>query len=231
MATAPLEVYRTHMMELKLRLVHCEKVCEATTPVTGLLALDAEFCFLQIRRMVELIAFSSALRDEERYKAFRKLQSGENARDHGDHARDWEAPEILKRLMKISAYCLPIPLKEKVRREGTLTRLDRKDISVSHGRLIEIYNLCGGFLHAKNPFHEDYASHVEAERRKYLGAKQQITKHLQFLRKLMWLHAAVRLAWSEGSNPMHASEPVGTWIVSFGQDGDAVIQIAVAEAQ
>ncbi len=64
----PHEIYRTHMLEIKLRLQRAEFVLRSPSPVTGLASLDAEFCFLQIRRIVEIITFCAALRDEARYK-------------------------------------------------------------------------------------------------------------------------------------------------------------------
>jgi hypothetical protein len=156
-ATVPVhEIYRTYMLEFKLRLQHCERIVGSSTPVTGLAALDSEFCFLQIRRLMEIITFSAFLRDEARYKKLRELQRLENPRDHGNHSRDWEAPEILRRLAQISPYCLPIPLKPSATRIGETLHLDRKGISVTHGRLIEIYGICGRFLHAKNPFDKDF---------------------------------------------------------------------------
>ena len=232
MATIPpLEVYRTHMLEFKLRLIHCERVASATKPTTGLAALDSEFCFLQLRRLIELVAFSSALRDEERYRALRQIQQQSNPKDHGDHTRDWEAPEILRRMVQISPYCLPIPLKTETKKAGTAIQFDRKNISVTHGRLIEIYQICGGFLHAKNPFSQDYRAHVDKQRKKYEGARKEILKCLTFFRKLMWYHAAVSLSWTAGNDPMTAADPKAAWLVDFGADAEKLVNIVVAEAQ
>ena len=232
MATIPpLEVYRTHMVEFKVRLICCERVASATKPTTGFDALDSEFCFLQLRRLIELVAFSSALRDEERYRALRQIQQQNNPKDHGDHARDREAPEILRRMVQISPYCLPIPLKMETKKADAAIQFDRKNISVTHGRLIEIYQICGGFLHAKNPFSQDYQAHVDKERKKYEGARKEIHKCLTFFRKLMWNHAAVSLSWTVGDDPTTAADPKTAWLVDFGSDSDQLIKIVVAEAQ
>src|SRR5258708_20215082 len=102
LSVAPDEIYRTHMLEFKMRLRRAESISQSKSPMTGLDALDAEFCFLQIRRMVELITFSAALSEEARYKKLREIQKTESKRDHGDHTKDWEAAEILKRLSEIS---------------------------------------------------------------------------------------------------------------------------------
>ena len=81
----PHEIYRTHMLEIKLRLQRAEFVLGAPSPVTGLVSLDSEFCFLQIRRIIEIITFSAALRDQERDKIRRKLQKIETNRNNGDN--------------------------------------------------------------------------------------------------------------------------------------------------
>lgn len=219
------------MLEFKLRLVQCEQVASAPQPVTGLAALDSEFCFLQIRRLVELIAFSSALRDEKRYEALRKEQQQSNSKDHGDHTRDWEAPEILRRLAQISPHCLPIPLKTKATKTGSTIHFDRKSMSVTHGRLIEIYGICGGFLHGKNPFQPDYRVHVDKERKKYEDAGKEILKCLTYFRRLMWQHAAVGLSWSAGESPKGAGDPKIAWLIDFGVNTEQDIKITVAEAQ
>lgn len=219
------------MLEFKLRLIHCERVASETKPTTGLAALDSEFCFLQLRRLIELVAFSSALRDEERYRALRQIQQQSNPKDHGDHTRDWEAPEILRRMVQISPYCLPIPLKTETKKAGAAIQFDRKNISVTHGRLIEIYQICGGFLHAKNPFSQDYRVHVDKQRKKYEGARKEILKCLTFFRKLMWYHAAVSLSWTAGNDPMTAADPKAAWLVDFGADAEQLVNIVVAEAQ
>ena len=127
------EIYRTHMLEFKIRLGRAEYIARSESPVTGLSTLDAEFCFLQIRRIIELITFSAALRDEARYKKLRELQKAENKRDHGDYSKDWEAAEILKRLSEISPHFLPIPIKQITNIEPGILHIDRSSTVVTHG--------------------------------------------------------------------------------------------------
>jgi hypothetical protein len=226
----PHEVYRTHMLEFKLRLEHCERISSASSPATGLQALDSEFCFLQIRRMVEIIAFSSVIRDESRYKRLREMQRENNNRDHGDHSKDWNAIEILQRLAQISPYCLPIPLKSKVTKHGKKVEFDRKNISVTHGRLIEVYKICGGYLHAKKPFNNDYNALVAEERQKYECAPVTIKKCLSYFRELMWYHAAVGLSWAQDENPKAPADPKSAWLIDFGGESQNTINIILAEA-
>jgi hypothetical protein len=225
------EIYRTHMLEFKLRLQRTEQVATSKSPVTGLAALDAELCFLQIRRMVELITFSAAVRDEERYRKLRELQKRENNRDHGDYTRDWEAPDILKRLSEISLHFLPIPIKQIKRSQTATTRIDRKSLPVTHGRLIEIYKTAGGFLHGRNPLGKDFAKLVDSERKKYEQANAEIQKTLKFLRGLMWHHAAIGLEWCANLDPRDLANPQTAWLIDFGEESTIDIKIVLAEAQ
>jgi hypothetical protein len=103
----PHEIYRTHMAEAKLRILSAERMVAAAKPATGYAALDMEFCFLQVRRVIEAVTFGAMVREESRYAALRGIEKSTNPRDHGDAARDWQAPEILKRLVSLS----PIPFK------------------------------------------------------------------------------------------------------------------------
>lgn len=224
------EIYRTHMLEFKLRLQLTEQVSAAKSPVTGLATLDAEFCFLQLRRMVELITFSAAVRDEDRYKKLRELQKQENGRDHGDYTKDWEVPEILKRLSEISLHFLPIPIKKMSRSQATKLHIDRKSLSVTHGRLIEIYKTASGFLHGKNPLGKDFTQLVITERMKYEKAHAEIQRCLKFFRNLMWHHAAIGLEWSDHLDPRELANPQRAWLIDFGDENAQGIAIVLAEA-
>jgi hypothetical protein len=219
------------MLELKIRLGRAEHIARSESPVTGLSALDAEFCFLQIRRIIELITFSAALRDEARYKKLRELQKVENKRDHGDYSKDWEAAEILKQLSDISPHFLPIPIKQITNIEPETLHIDRSSTVVTHGRLIEIYKQCGGFLHAKNPLGKNFAMLIDAERRKYEGAHKEIEKQLRFIRSIIWRHAAIGLEWSDGLDPREMANPQKAWLVDFGNEDTHEISIVLAEAQ
>ena len=225
------EIYRTHMLEFKLRLQRTEAIAAAKSPVTGLEALDAEVCFLQIRRLVELITFSAAIRDEDRYRRLRELQKQENNRDHGDYTKDWEAPEILKRLTEMSLHFLPIPIKKIHQSQPGTMHIDRKSLSVTHGRLIDIYKTAGGFLHGKNPLGKDFMQLVSTERKKYENAQPEIQRCLKFFRDLMWHHAAIGLEWSDHLDPRELANPQRAWLVDFGNEEGQGINIVLAEAQ
>lgn len=218
------------MAEAKVRLLAAEKVSKSNTPVTGFTTLDSEFCFLQIRKIIELITFSAIKREESRYTKLREQDHEANSRDHGNPAKDWHAPEILKRLVTLSPHALPIPFAKVTKSGPGQTHFERNNISVSHGRLIELYEKCGGFMHAKNPLVDDYLSHVESERSKNEAAPEEVRRALKFLRKLLWQHVVVQLDWSDPENPKVVDDPVSAWIVDFGVTNDAQIKLIIGAA-
>lgn len=226
----PIDMYRTHMVELKIRFMNTERVAQSKVPINGLYSLDAEFCFLQIRRMIELITFSMVICDVERYKKLRQINKTENNRDHGDYQKDWEAAEILKKLSEINTHFLPIPLGKMTNCKESSFMYDRKKISVTHGRLIEIYKQCGGYLHAKNPLVENFLHLVDSERKKYERAKKDINRNLQFIRSLMWKHVAIGLEWSDSLDPRENANPNEAWVVDFGDEKSQEIEITRAYA-
>lgn len=103
-------------------------------------------------------------------------------------------------------------------------------MTVSHGRLIDLYAQCGGFMHAKNALGSDYATQVEKERTKYAAAPEQIRKALTFMKNMLWQHAVVQLEWSDLDNPKEVSVPAAAWIIEFGMDPAEHVTVLVGEA-
>jgi len=226
----PHQIYQTHMAEAKLRLLAVERIADATTPLTGLRALDSEFCFLQIRKVIELITFSAIKREEARYSKLRELERKANPKDHGNPAKDWQAPDILKRLVSLSPHVLPIPISKVAQTGPNAYHYERHDMSVNHGRLIELYGACGGYMHAKNPLVGNYIAQVEAERTKYESAPTEIRRAQDFLRKLLWQHAVVQLDWSDPENPKAIDSPSSAWLLDFGSTKDEQVTLVIGEA-
>ena len=170
-------------------------------------------------------------REEKRYKKLRNLQREKNTKDHGEASKDWEAAEILKRLVNISPYALPIPIAKATETEAGVFHYERQKIEVNHGRLIEIYKQCGGYLHGKNPLVGNFVSLVNSEKRKYKGAPVQIRRALTFLRKLLWCHAAITQDWTDTENPTSIDNPKEAWILNFGENASYEIQLIIGEGK
>jgi hypothetical protein len=217
------------MAEAKLRIISAEKVLDANTPVSGFLALDVEFCYLQIRRVVEVITFGAMVKEESRYISLRGIEKSHNSKDHGDPSKDWQAPEILKKLVSLSPHVLPIPHKPASKTESGTYHFDRKKLEVNHSRLIDLYSRSGGFLHAKNPIGQSFQTLVDKQRKNYQNAPIALKRDLKFLRQMLWQHIAVTLEPADCEDPRTPGDPKFAWVVDFGQSDSPEIKIIIAE--
>jgi hypothetical protein len=225
------EVYRTLMADAKIRILAAEAILSAKRPRTGLKALDMEFVYLQVRRVIENITFGGLVREEARYAALRGIEKTTNARDHGDPSRDWQAPEILKRLVGLSPHALPIPHKEGKELSPGLVHYDRQDIEVNHARLIDLYKHSGGFLHAMNPIGSNFAADINSQRKRYAAASRELRRTLEFLRKLLWQHAAIALDQLGNEDPRTPANPQTAWLVNFGTSQGPEVALIQATAE
>lgn len=137
-----LDKYAECMEEIKKRteVIHaflsgkCNALYSQTT---------AESICLQIRKILELIALASLVANKDEY-----------AKNRANFAKDWHAKKILQSIEEINPNFYPSPSKqildaltgsvisiEKIK-SGFLTRTDFENI----------YDRCGGLLHAQNPF-------------------------------------------------------------------------------
>jgi hypothetical protein len=231
MPTKSHDVYLSLMTEAKLRILTAERMTSSSTPLTGLFSLDCEFCFLQIRKIIEFITFGAMVREEQRYRQYRKTESKKPTGSAPDPTKDWNAKEILSRLVRLSPHMLPIPLGTHSQTAPGVINFDRAKLTVNHAKLIELDGACSGFIHAPNPLVEDFHAHVERQRSKYVEAPETAKKALAFLRQLLWLHAAVQLEWTDPNNASSADNPTSAWIVDFSSTADHVVNMTLTTTQ
>src|SRR2546428_9495791 len=116
MDTLP-QLYRKQMIEVKRRLIAIDRILGAKKgkPRTLTEDYDNEFMWLQLRKVVELVAFSAIAADKERYVALR-LQQNANS----NYQNDWRAEKILGHLSNINPEFLPQACGQmKVHPDGT----------------------------------------------------------------------------------------------------------------
>ncbi len=218
------------MADAKVRILAAERVLSAKRPRTGLAALDMEFVYLQVRRVVENITFASLVREERRYAALRAIEQSTKQRGLADPAKDWKAPDILKRLISLSPHALPIPLKQGRNLSSGAVHFDRQDLEVNHARLIDLYKRSGGFLHGTNPIGADFAADIERQRERYAAVPGELRRALEFLRKLLWWHAAITLETHGNNDPRTRGNPQSAWLVSFGPNPSPEVTLIQADA-
>lgn len=219
-------VYHSQMTEAKLRILSAERVAFSSVSATGLSSLDIEFCFLQIRKVVELITFGAMVREEKRYRAFRKNES-----EKQDPTTDWKATKILAKLVQLSPHMIPISLGASSTSSEEVVNFDRASEQCNHEKLIEIYEQCSDFMHVFNPLVPDFNKTVQDWRDRYDSANPVVIDYLKFLRGLLWFHAAITLDWNELNDPTTMDNPRYAWLVDFRDPDDKIVKMSLSVAQ
>ncbi|MCD8520693.1 MAG: hypothetical protein LRY66_17450 [Saccharospirillaceae bacterium] len=128
--------YLWMMWEIDKRLEVLKALVNGNADVVYLKA-KVESEALQLRKILELIAFSSLVAHKEKYKEVRS-----------DMDKDWHAKRIIKKIKLINPDFYPIPTKGYVKDKWVDVRggyLTKKQFEAA-------YDLCGDMLHARNPF-------------------------------------------------------------------------------
>lgn len=202
MDTLP-QLYRKQMIEVKKRLISVDRILGAKVgkPRTLTEDYDNEFMWLQLRKVVELVAFSAIAADRDRYIALR-LQAGAN----GNYQNDWRAEKIFGRLSNINPRFLPQALGQmKIQPDGTkhfegLASAQQATLD----RLVSIHQTAGDYLHAGNPFDRTAERH-QAEMREVSRARIH-TEH-SYLKLILAEHYKIGLEFKTGDDPKLLDNP------------------------
>ena len=141
----PGSMYAHCMEEIKKRIevvnAFLTGECHAKYPQT-----TAESIYLQIRKILELIALASLCVNRSEYEKHRK-----------NFHRDWNGKRIIETLEKANPRFYPQPTEQIVDR-GTDKVVEVREIEsgfLTKKDYIELYDLCGAILHAENPFAQE----------------------------------------------------------------------------
>lgn len=134
--------YASMMWECRYRVETLRDFTSGKTHCTYLqTTIEAEA--LQLRKLLELIAFSSLVSYQEAYRSVRN-----------DIAKDWHAARILRKIENINPEFYPVPI------DG----FDRKGWHRVQGGYLtrkqfeRLYDKCGAMLHSQNPFSKGKSS-------------------------------------------------------------------------
>jgi hypothetical protein len=137
---APIEIYVALMEEVKTRLEAVEAVGRHQVTF-GLLHIDWETAALQLRKVLELIAFGSHCAHKGKY-----AEANANFRQH------WKACRMLEALDRIHPPFFPVPMYAETHAHGR-RRLHRVETTALSRRDFEVlYDACSDVLHTRNPF-------------------------------------------------------------------------------
>lgn len=219
----PHDRYRAAMVEVKQRLRAIDRVLGAKKPRTLSTIFDNEFMWLQVRKIVELVAFGGIMADEARYAALRA-----EAKDNPNYRRDWKVGHILRRLAEITPHCLPRPLGELLHLSDGTKRLEVGKEKEMLERFVAIYEHAGEHLHAPNPFDDEGG---EAVRLQLESSRDRLRTEVQYLKDVLWTHVKIGLAFEAGTDvPRLPASPETAWIVLFGSANDDEVRMALANA-
>lgn len=138
----PIRLYALQMREIKRRMEVIDNFLLAGghaiyRPTT------TEFACLQVRHILELIAFASLCANKKVYSQV-----------HSDFAKQWNAELLLRDLARVNPDFYPIPKIERPSDDPKVkTHLhDMSDGFLTQEEFFFVYKKCGAMMHAKNPF-------------------------------------------------------------------------------
>ena len=139
--------------ELRQKYVACmEEIKKRTSVVTAFVhgeinskyvVTTAESAALQLRIILELVALSSLVANQEQYRKHR-----------ANFHKDWNAKRILETLEKANPKFYPTPTQQTLVSEGYYNNPQIDSGYLTKEEFITLYDRCSTILHATNPFSE-----------------------------------------------------------------------------
>jgi hypothetical protein len=109
-----------------------------------------ESACLQLRKILELVAFGSLVANKDAYTAV-----------YGKFSKKWDAGDLLKELGQVNPYFYPFPIIEvpSTHPPAVVDLVPREGGFLTESNFAEVYGRCGVMAHAANPYGEgiDYA--------------------------------------------------------------------------
>jgi len=135
--------YCGFLNEIRVRLELVRNICNGTLSV-GSELFDYELASVNLRKVLELIAFGSLTANKSAYSvAYVGIE------------KKWRAKALLDELEKIHSDFYPKPLLHPAVREGNPRHLHFDFQSagfLTRDEFIELYDLCSKVIHTQNPF-------------------------------------------------------------------------------
>jgi hypothetical protein len=107
-------------------------------------AFDAELVYLQFRKILEEIAFSSLAANKTEYSAL-----------HANFAKHWKAEKILQELEKLNPNFYPQPLESPTSAPGFHHFDQLSGGFLTREEFTALYDISSEVLHTRNPYSQD----------------------------------------------------------------------------
>jgi hypothetical protein len=143
---------------------------------------------LQIRKILELIAFGSLAANKDIYSAI-----------YAKFSKEWHAGELLQNIKKVNSDFYPVPvIEEPSPQPGVKSHLrEMTDGFLSQQEFVEVYGRCGSLMHSANP----YGTRID-----YAYFKSELPKWQAKIIQLLHSHQ-VHLLNHPGFYLIHMKEP------------------------
>ncbi len=134
--------YLNCMEEIKLRVrITDDALREAIVHERGTFP-NVELAALQMRKIYELIAFSSIAANRTEYEQIRTI-----------FQKDWKLSSVVKTLKKVNPDFLPVPLLAEGDQPNYVFKNSRER-EISEAELVKCHGRLGDLLHASNPYRD-----------------------------------------------------------------------------
>ncbi|MFZ2863766.1 MAG: hypothetical protein WA440_03365 [Ignavibacteriaceae bacterium] len=130
------------MTEVKRRTTAITEIRNKTKS-TSFQATNIEFCCLQTRKILELIALGSLIANKRHFEE-QKIK----------FEKFWHAELILKDIERLNPNFYPSPIKENPHSNPTI-KMDWQELKegyLTKEDFLKVYEKCGKIMHADNPF-------------------------------------------------------------------------------
>lgn len=164
--------------EVKHRLVFVEGFTEGRC---GNTRIDIESACLQLRKILELIAYAAIAPYLSRYKQLRQNSYGRSK----DFREDYHAKKIFECLEKINPYFYPRPINPPLKDKDVITNLTvYKGTYLDKCRFYTLYDQVCCLMHADNPW---------GAIKKYENFRKRIRENVKLIRALLKWHVTIIL--------------------------------------
>jgi hypothetical protein len=138
---APVVMYCTLMEDVKTRIGLVRRFTSAEIRV-GSEQFAYECVSVQLRKVLELVAFASLCANKEKY-----------ASAYADFAKHWRAKALLQALERLHPDFYPRPMKPPFTKPDGTKHLDRVDDGfLTPDEFVVLYDKCSDVIHTRNPF-------------------------------------------------------------------------------
>lgn len=173
-------LYLEQMQEIKHRIAYIK-----SNLAEGIGRIEIESLALQIRKIIELIAFSQISIHMSNYRNRRSFVGK-------SYESDWNARSIFNNVKSLDQDSYPIPLDPefKIMPDSTkhFEKLEKSSY-LSEKQLLKLYERCGGLLHADNPW--------KPTGNKYNNFVKDLPHKLEQIKGLLNYHAVLVNHWDE----------------------------------